>query len=174
MPPVMYQLSRRTWWLGGLLVLLLTALFTTANIHWLAANTVTYGLGQADHLIASFVYRDILGELTPRSLLAALAYSDYPPLVHWGVVALYRVFGVSEDVAPLVNMFYLAVLLGATFWIAASLNPGAAEGGMDRTAPSRPARRGPDSPHTLSQRCAGRSPRRSLSHALCHVALSLP
>ncbi len=120
MPPGMHTLSRRTSLLGALFVLLLTALFAAANVHWLAANTVTYGWDRLDHLIASFVYRDILRELTPRSILAALAYSDYyPPLVHWGAVILYRLFGVSEDVAPLVNVFYLAVLLGSTFWIAA-------------------------------------------------------
>ena len=141
----MHTLSRRTYWLGALFVLLLTALFAAANVHWLAANTVTYGWDRLDHLIASFVYRDILGELTPRSLLAALAYSDYyPPLVHWGAVILYRLLGVSEDVAPLVNVFYLAVLLGSTFWIAAGWAAG--EGGLPvgyREATGKPTGRPP-------------------------------
>ena len=63
MPPGMHTLSRRTSLLGALFVLLLTALFAAANVHWLAANTVTYGWDRLDHLIASFVYRDILREL---------------------------------------------------------------------------------------------------------------
>ena len=67
--------------------------------------------------------------MTPRSLLAALAYSDYyPPLVHYGSVVLYRLFGVDEDVAPMVNMFYMAILLGATFWIAARWRAQASRG----------------------------------------------
>ena len=116
----MHKLNRRTYLLGGLFVLALTALFAFANWHWLRANVVTYGWDRLDHLITSFVYRDTLSQVTPRSLLAALAYSDYyPPLVHYGAVVLYSLFGVDEDVAPMVNMFYMAILLGATFWIAA-------------------------------------------------------
>ena len=116
----MHKLNRRTYLLGGLFVLALTALFAFANWHWLRANVVTYGWDRLDHLITSFVYRDTLSQVTPRSLLAALAYSDYyPPLVHYGAVVLYSLFGVDEDVAPMINVFYMAILLGATFWIAA-------------------------------------------------------
>ena len=116
----MHKLNRRTYLLGGLFVLALTALFALANWHWLRANVVTYGWDRLDHLITSLVYRDTLSQVTPRSLLAALAYSDYyPPLVHYGAVALYSLFGVDEDVAPMVNVFYMVILLGATFWIAA-------------------------------------------------------
>jgi 4-amino-4-deoxy-L-arabinose transferase-like glycosyltransferase len=115
----MQKLNRRTYLLGGLFVLALTAFFALANWHWLRANVVTYGWDRLDHLITSFVYRDTLSQVTPRSLLAALAYSDYyPPLVHYGAVVLYRLFGVDEDVAPMVNVFYMAILLGAAFWIA--------------------------------------------------------
>ena len=116
----MHKLNQRTYLLGGLFVLALTALFALASWHWLRANVVTYGWDRLDHLITSFVYRDTLNQLTPRSLLAALAYSDYyPPLVHYGAVVLYRLFGVDEDVAPMVNVLYMAILLGAAFWIAA-------------------------------------------------------
>jgi 4-amino-4-deoxy-L-arabinose transferase-like glycosyltransferase len=116
----MHNTSRRTYLLGGLFVLALTALFAFANWHWLRANVVTYGWDRLDHLITSLVYRDTLNQVTPHSLLAALSYSDYyPPLVHYGAVLLYRLFGVDEDIAPMVNIFYLAVLLGATFWLAA-------------------------------------------------------
>ena len=116
----MHKLNRRTYLLGGLFVLALTALFALANWHWLRANVVTYGWDRLDHLITSLVYRDTLSQATPRSLLAALAYSDYyPPLVHYGAVVLYWLFGVDEDVAPMVNVFYTAILLGAAFWLAA-------------------------------------------------------
>ena len=116
----MHKLNRRIYLLGGLFVLALTAFFAFANWHWLRANVVTYGWDRLDHLITSFVYRDTLSQLTPRSLLAALAYSDYyPPLVHYGAVVLYSLFGADEDVAPMVNVFYMVILLGATFWIAA-------------------------------------------------------
>ncbi|MFN8470248.1 MAG: hypothetical protein U0X20_32135 [Caldilineaceae bacterium] len=116
----MHKLNRRIYLFGGLFVLALSALFALANWHWLRANVVTYGWDRLDHLITSFVYRDTLSQVTPRSLLAALAYSDYyPPLVHYGAVLLYRLFGVDEDVAPMVNIFYTAILLGAAFWIAA-------------------------------------------------------
>ena len=116
----MHKLNRRIYLLCGLFVLALTAFFAFANWHWLRANVVTYGWDRLDHLITSFVYRDTLSQVTPRSLLAALAYSDYyPPLVHYGAVVLYSLFGVDEDVAPMVNVFYMAILLGAAFWIAA-------------------------------------------------------
>ena len=56
--------------------------------------------------------------MTPRTLFAVLAYSDYyPPLVHLTAVGLYRLFGVSEDIAVMANVLYLGLLLGATWSI---------------------------------------------------------
>ncbi len=111
---------RRTAFFGGPFVLLLTTLFGVVNWHWLSANVVTYGWDRLDHLITSLAYRDILQQVTPASLLRALAYSSYyPPLFHYGIVALYALFGPDEDVAAMVNVLYLAILLGSTWWIAA-------------------------------------------------------
>ena len=160
----MHKLNRRTYLLGGLFVLALTALFALANWHWLRANVVTYGWDRLDHLITSLVYRDTLSQVTPRSLLAALAYSDYyPPLVHYGAVVLYRLFGVDEDVAPMVNVFYMAILLGATFWLAARWRAqqlaGAAAGLLPVPGSSGPVR--------WPQRCWGCFPSFLPCRAIC-------
>ncbi len=104
------------WFAAAAVVLALTLLFALVNWHWLQANVVTYGWDRMDHLITSLVYNDMVRSPSAQTPFNLLAYSSYyPPLVHFGIVALYRLFGVSEDVAPFVNVFYLAGLL-ASVW----------------------------------------------------------
>ncbi len=106
------------WWrigvVGGL-----TLLFGLVNWHWLGVNVVTYGWDRMDHLITSLAYNNILHTITPQSIFSALVYSNYyPPFVHLTVWVFYKLFGVNEDVAVMVNVIYLLVLLGATWSIA--------------------------------------------------------
>jgi 4-amino-4-deoxy-L-arabinose transferase-like glycosyltransferase len=111
--------GRRELWIGAAVVGALTALFAAVNWHWLSVNVVTYGWDRLDHLITSLVYNNMF--LAPRlaTLYDALAYSNYyPPLVHLGAVALYKFFGVDQDVAAMVNVAYLAVLLASTWAVA--------------------------------------------------------
>jgi len=105
-------------WLGVLVVGTLTLFFGLVNWMWLRANVVTYGWDRMDHLIASLAYNNMLGTLSPPSLFEALAWSDYyPPLVHLVVVMGYKIFGVNEDVAAMMNVLYLLLLLGAVWHI---------------------------------------------------------
>lgn len=104
---------------GGLVVALLTLLFGAVNWHWLQANVVTYGWDRMDHLITSLAYNNIFQTVSPSSFFEALAFADYyPPLVHFGMVAAYKIFGVNEDIATMTNVVYLALLLGATWYVA--------------------------------------------------------
>ena len=96
----------------------LTLVFALVNWHWLTANVVTYGWDRMDHLITSLVYNDMVRAWSAHTPFDLLSYSGYyPPLFHYGIVALYRIFGVDEDVAAMVNVFYLACLLGGTYAI---------------------------------------------------------
>ena len=106
------------WWQIGTIGVL-TLGFGLVNWHWLQINVVTYGWDRMDHLITSLAYNDILHTITPQSIFSALAYSNYyPPFVHLTVWLFYKLFGINEDVAVMVNVVYLVVLLGATWSIA--------------------------------------------------------
>jgi len=97
----------------------LTLFFGAVNWHWLQANVVTYGWDRMDHLITSLAYNNIFQTLSPQSLFDALAFADYyPPLFHFGIVLAYKIFGVNEDIAAMTNVVYLALLLGATWYVA--------------------------------------------------------
>lgn len=105
----------------------MTLLFGLINWHWLGQSVVTYGWDRMDHLITSLVYNDIFKAGSAQSLYNALAYSDYyPPFVHFTVNLLYRFFGVNEDVAVMVNIFYVFLLFGATWSVARRLAAGRA------------------------------------------------
>jgi 4-amino-4-deoxy-L-arabinose transferase-like glycosyltransferase len=103
---------------GILLVTFLTLIFGIVNWLWLRANVVSYGWDRAGHLVRSFVYNDIFREITPSTFFEALIASHYyPPLLPFTAAVSYQFFGVSEDVGVMVNVFYLALLLGAVWSI---------------------------------------------------------
>jgi len=98
--------------LGLFLALALSTLGGWVNWQWLAVNQVTYGWDRMDHLITSLVYNNMLLSANVGTLFEAISYSNYyPPLFHYSVLPFYRAFGISEDIAPLVNVVYLFVLL---------------------------------------------------------------
>ena len=112
----------RSWGIPLAAIGALTALFGAVNWHWLQQNVVTYGWDRMDHLITSLVYNDMMRSFSPRTPFDLLSFSSYyPPLFHFNVVGLYRLFGVDEDVAAMANVGYLAILLGATWSIARRL-----------------------------------------------------
>ena len=105
------------WQIG--VISALTLGFGLINWHWLQINVITYGWDRMDHLITSLAYNDILHTITPQSIFSALTYSNYyPPFVHLTVWLFYKLFGINEDVAVMVNVVYLVVLLVATWRIA--------------------------------------------------------
>ena len=107
---------RQQWHLVLLGVLIAAQL--AVNGAWLRTNVVLLGWDRPRHLIESLVYNDILQHVSLRSLFEAWVHSGYyPPLFHWAMVAFYRVFGISMDVAASVNSVFLVVLLVAAYGI---------------------------------------------------------
>jgi 4-amino-4-deoxy-L-arabinose transferase-like glycosyltransferase len=111
----------RQRWHQVLLGLLIAAQLAV-NRAWLSTNLVLLGWDRPRHLIESLVYNDILRQVSPQSLFEAWVHSGYyPPLFHWAMVAFYRLFGISMDVAASVNMVFLVVLLVAAYGIGSRL-----------------------------------------------------
>ena len=110
-------------WVAALLVVAAVVLIGgLVNWHWLQQNVVTYGWDRMDHLITSLVYYDMSRHFTADLPFRLLAYSSYyPPLTHFGIVLLYQLFGVSEDVAAMVNIPLLALLAASTWALARRL-----------------------------------------------------
>jgi 4-amino-4-deoxy-L-arabinose transferase-like glycosyltransferase len=107
---------RHRWHL--LLLGLLIAAQVAVNWAWLTTNVVLLGWDRPRHLIESLVYNDLLEYVSLRSLFEAWLHSGYyPPLFHWAMVAFYRLFGVSMDVAASVNTVFLIVLLVAAYGV---------------------------------------------------------
>jgi 4-amino-4-deoxy-L-arabinose transferase-like glycosyltransferase len=97
---------------------LLIVVQSAVNWSWLSTNLVVLGWDRPRHLIESLVYNDMLKQVSFDSLFRTLTYSGYyPPLFHLSVVAFYRLFGVSMDVAVAVNFVHLAVLLVSVYGI---------------------------------------------------------
>lgn len=101
-----------------LLLGLLIAAQVAVNWTWLRTNVVIVGWDRPRHLIESLVYNDLLQQVTLRSTFEAWTHSGYyPPLFHWAMVAFYKVFGISMDVAASVNSLFLVVLLLSAYGI---------------------------------------------------------
>jgi 4-amino-4-deoxy-L-arabinose transferase-like glycosyltransferase len=102
-----------------LLILAALILFHLLNNWiWLSTNVVIVGWDRPRHLIESLRYNDILKTLNYPSFFEAFTLSGYyPPLFHLLIVAFYKLFGLSADVAAMVNSLFLAVLLTSTYLI---------------------------------------------------------
>lgn len=101
------------------LVLAALILFHIANNWiWLSTNVVILGWDRPRHLIESLRYNDILQTLNYPSFFEAFTLSGYyPPFFHLLIVVFYKLFGLSMDVAAMVNSLYLAILLPSTYMI---------------------------------------------------------
>ena len=102
---------------------------TVNNWFWLAANVVSTGWDRPKHLSQSLAYTNTFNHLGLVSGLKAVIFdnkSPYPPLFHISAVPFQMVFGMSEDVAVMVNAFYMAVLLLAVYGIGRKLYDGSA------------------------------------------------
>lgn len=114
------SLLRRYWHLAALGLLIVAHL--AVNWAWLSANVVILGWDRPRHLIESLVYNDILEQITLRSLFEAWTHSGYyPPLYHLAMVSSYKLFGVSMDVAVVVNMVFVALLLLSAYGLGSRL-----------------------------------------------------
>jgi len=88
------------------------------NWIWPSTNLVIVGWDRPRHLIESLRYNDILKTLNYPSFFKAFTLSGYyPPSFHLLIVAFYKLFGVSADVAATVNSLYLAIFLLSIYMI---------------------------------------------------------
>jgi 4-amino-4-deoxy-L-arabinose transferase-like glycosyltransferase len=102
-----------------LVLLSLLILFQlVVNWAWLSTNVTVIGWDRPRHLIESLVYNDIFKQIDLGSLFEGWTHSGYyPPLFHFSMVAFYKLFGISMDVAAMVNTAYLVVLLISAYGI---------------------------------------------------------
>ncbi len=88
------------------------------NWRWLTSNVTILGWDVPSHLGTSFIYDSILHPFSLRTLFTAITWHpNRPPLFFLSTVPLYRLFGVSTDVGTMVNVLYLAVLIGSVYGI---------------------------------------------------------
>lgn len=105
----------------GMLVALV-AFHAINNWRWLTANVTVLGWDVPSHLGTSFVYDGLLRPLTLKTLFASIVWHpNRPPLFFLSAIPLYRLFGISVDVATMVNVLYLAVLFGSVYGIGGRL-----------------------------------------------------
>jgi len=101
------------------LLLTLLSLFHGAN-NWLylSKSVAILGWDQPDHLVRTLVYNDTLQQVNIRSLFEVMTWSwNRPPLPWLPAPPLYRLFGISVDVALMGNVLYLFILLFSVYGI---------------------------------------------------------
>ncbi len=105
-------------WLYPLIVGSLVVFHWVNNWFYFRANVTLLGWDPISHLGKTIVYNNILKEIDIRSLFQAFTWSwNRPPLPWLPAVLLYRLFGVSTDVALMSNSFYIAILLFSVYGI---------------------------------------------------------
>lgn len=112
------EMEKRERLLPFLILATLVLFHILNNWMWLSTNVVIVGWDRPRHLIESLRYNDILKTFNYPSFFEAFTLSGYyPPLFHLLIVAFYKLFGLSADVAAMVNSLYLAILLPSTYMI---------------------------------------------------------
>jgi len=88
------------------------------NWRWLTTNVTLLGWDLPAHLGTSLIYNRMLRPFTLKTLFAVVTWHPlHPPLFSLSAVLLYRLFGVSVDVGTMVNVLYLALLIGSVYGI---------------------------------------------------------
>lgn len=99
----------------GLLILSITAF----NLLWISRDSGRMYVDFARHLGDSVVYMDTF---SPSHLLSALeTYVYYPPFAYWVTDFFYAALGTTFRVAILSNVFFLSILIVATYGIGKTL-----------------------------------------------------
>jgi 4-amino-4-deoxy-L-arabinose transferase-like glycosyltransferase len=109
-------------WAPALLIAGLFLFHAVNNWIWLSKNLMTRGWDRIGSLVNSLYYHETLSEFSLQALFNASIQDAYrPPLFGLSMAAMYKIFGVSADVAVMVNMLYWLVMLGAGYGIGARL-----------------------------------------------------
>jgi 4-amino-4-deoxy-L-arabinose transferase-like glycosyltransferase len=109
-------------WAPALLVLGLSLFHGISNWIWLSKNVMTRGWDRIGSLVNSLYYHQSLSTISLQTLFSAAVQDEYrPPLFGLSMAAMYKIFGVSADVAVMANAFYMLVLLTACYGIGSKL-----------------------------------------------------
>jgi 4-amino-4-deoxy-L-arabinose transferase-like glycosyltransferase len=104
--------------LGLVAVWALIAFHMANNWAFVVAQVTILGWDRPAHLVRTLIYNDMLAEVNVRSLFEVLTWSwNRPPFSHLVTVPLYRLFGVSTDVALMKNAIFVAILLLSVYGI---------------------------------------------------------
>jgi hypothetical protein len=91
---------------------------TISNWIWLSKNVMTRGWDRAGALINSLYYHDTLSQISSQTMFKALTQDQIrPPLFGLSMALMYQPFGLSRDVAVMVNAVYLVLLVLACYGI---------------------------------------------------------
>lgn len=97
------------------------------NWLWLADNVVLPGADRAEHLARSLRYSQMLSPPTLQGFFNTMvAHPVRPSLFHISAALAYGIFGFSVDAGAMINLFYLAILLSATYGLGVALKGRAA------------------------------------------------
>ena len=114
--------TRLTRWAPAVLVLGLTLFHAINNWIWLDKNVVTRGWDRIGSLVNSLYYHQTLAEISLPALFNATIQDAFrPPLFGLSMASMYKLFGLSADVAVMVNAVYLLALLAASYGLGAKL-----------------------------------------------------
>jgi len=109
-------------WAPGLLIAGLVLFHAISNWIWLSRNVVIRGWDRIGSLINSLYYLQTLSKINLKTLFKAAVQDEVrPPLFGFLMSFMYRPFGVSADVAVMINVLYWIILLAATYGIGAKL-----------------------------------------------------
>jgi hypothetical protein len=109
-------------WAPAMLVAGLTLFHAINNWIWLDKNGMTRGWDRIGSLVNSLYYHQTLSEPSLPALFNATIQDAFrPPLFGLSMAGMYKLFGVSADVAVMVNVLYLFVLLAASYGLGAKL-----------------------------------------------------
>ncbi|BEQ13504.1 hypothetical protein FAK_05700 [Desulfoferula mesophila] len=87
---------------------------TAITAQWLGQNHAPLSFDQSHHFLLALGYRDILAH--PGQWARLLSYAIYyPPLFHTSLAAMMLLGGVSLQYAPLINSFWLLMLMVPTW-----------------------------------------------------------
>ncbi len=114
--------TRFARWTPALLVLGLSLFHAVNNWIWLSKNLIPEGWDRIGALVNSLYYHRSLSGFSLQALFRAVTQDEYrPPLFGLSMAMMYRLFGVSADVAVMANVIYMVVLLAASYGIGVRL-----------------------------------------------------
>jgi len=100
----------------------LVAFHALNNWAWLSTNVAIMNSDARRHVMTALTYSDVLEPLSLGNWFDMITADEYrPPLFQLSAVPLLWLFGRSTDVATMVNVVYLACVLGATYAIGRSI-----------------------------------------------------